>query len=128
MAALRVANERHWDSHMTHVRTNDRCSSLTSAPQQRGGSSVLGMPSRLVGPHTENALPATSTASSSSQKSKRPEICGAPRRPYIVFRFRCLYGFMFVCVCVYIHIKLYIIIYLLYVLSRWRRRGFVDFT
>ena len=26
-----MTNQRLWDSHMTHMRTNDRCSSLTSA-------------------------------------------------------------------------------------------------
>ena len=31
MASSQVANQRRWDSHATHVRTNDRCSSLTSA-------------------------------------------------------------------------------------------------
>ena len=104
MAASRVANQRRWDSHMIHVRTTDRCSSLTSAPQQKGGSSVPGMPSRLAGPHTEHAPPAISTASSSSRTSKQPEVFGASRRPYIVFRFRCLYGFIFVCVYIYIYI------------------------
>ena len=29
-----MANQRRWDSHVTHVRTNNRCSSLTSAPHK----------------------------------------------------------------------------------------------
>jgi len=68
-----VANQRRWDSHMTHVRTNDRCSGLTSAPRKGGGSLVLGMHSGLVGPLTEHVPPTTSTARSSSRTSKRPE-------------------------------------------------------
>ena len=73
MASSRVANQRQWDSHITHTRTNDRWSSLTSAPMQRDGSSVLGMLSGRAGPHTEHAQPATATARSSSRTSKRLE-------------------------------------------------------
>ena len=34
MALLQVANQKWWDLHVTHIRTNDRCSSLTSAPRK----------------------------------------------------------------------------------------------
>ena len=75
MASSRVANQRRRDSHMTQVRTTDRCSSLTSALQQRGGSSVPGIRSGLAGPHTEHAPPAISTASASSQTSNFLNFC-----------------------------------------------------
>ena len=69
MVSSRVANQRQWDSHMTHMRTNNMCSSLTSALPKGAATRCSG----LAGPHTEHALPAILTAKSCSQTSKWPE-------------------------------------------------------
>ena len=64
MASSQVANQRRWDSRVTHVRTNDRCSSLTSV--------------------TEHAPPTTSTARSSSRTSKWPKFFILNPTPYFL--------------------------------------------
>ena len=55
MTLSRVATQRQWDSHMTHTRTNNRCSSLNSIPRKGAAAQYGVMRSGLAGPHTEHA-------------------------------------------------------------------------